>query len=221
MNKKLKYYGQKNLDRYIHKEFIPKPIPDGTFLELGAIDGVVFNNTKFFEDNMGFSKGILIEPYIDAYNKLIKNRPNSYNFNYAIHSTLDEVVILRHWKHHAVTCVKSESTEGFRKRWHRKSKEILVPATTLSSIISRTDIEYIDFWTLDVEGPELECLRSMNWSIPVGLLCIEISRQHEEIDILLRNHGLELIDHRRQGAGGNSFYFNKNYFRKQYFSIEL
>ena len=39
---------------------------NGTFIELGALDGVVYSNTKFFEDQHGWS-GILIEPHKYAF----------------------------------------------------------------------------------------------------------------------------------------------------------
>jgi hypothetical protein len=32
----------------------------GTFVELGALDGVLFSNTKFYEDTLGWT-GVLIE----------------------------------------------------------------------------------------------------------------------------------------------------------------
>ena len=211
----MRYYGQRDLDKYIHDNFIKKPVENGTFLELGAIDGIKFNTTKFFEDEMGFDKGILIEPIPDSYKNLIKNRPKCYNFNYAIHPKLEEVVFWQS-EQNAVGCIKDGCTEEFKKRWHNNPVEIKVPANTLSNIISKTDIKYIDLFILDVEGFEFPALQSMNWSIPVGLLCVEMNHQKGEINTLLGGLDFKIVGNH----GHNYFYFNSNYYRKDIFEIK-
>lgn len=51
----MKYYGLKtkkdpiHLDQHIHEKYITSRFENGSFLELGAIDGVKYSNTKFFE----------------------------------------------------------------------------------------------------------------------------------------------------------------------------
>jgi len=45
------FYSQQGEDIYIYNNFINKICPDGLFVELGAMDGIVYSNTKFFEDN--------------------------------------------------------------------------------------------------------------------------------------------------------------------------
>jgi hypothetical protein len=49
------FYSQQGEDIYIYNNFINKIVPDGTFIELGAMDGVIYSNTKFFEDTLKFS----------------------------------------------------------------------------------------------------------------------------------------------------------------------
>ena len=44
---------------------------------MGALDGIKYSNTKFFEELLNWT-GILIEPNPVMFNKLIKNRPNNY-----------------------------------------------------------------------------------------------------------------------------------------------
>ena len=79
------FYSQQGEDVYIYKNFINKVSPDGVFVELGAMDGIRYSNTKFFEDELKMS-GTLIEP-TNQYFSLIfgnclgivwefKNRPN-------------------------------------------------------------------------------------------------------------------------------------------------
>ena len=209
----MKYYGQSGLDEYIHKNFIKSPVKDGTFLELGALDGIRFSNTKFFEDNMGFDKGVLIEPDRQSFDKLVSNRPNCECFNYAIHSSLNKVNLLT-TKERAVCVIDDIATDELKKRWHKKTRKVPVPAAKLSWILEKSNLEYIDFWSLDVEGAELECLLSMNWELPVGLLCIEINQHEDEIDNILTHNGLTLAGLHEQGTHVvNRIYINNKYFR--------
>jgi len=222
----MKYYGQNKLDQYIHENWIRKPFKDGTFLELGAIDGVKFSNTKFFEDNMGFNKGVLIEPDPNAFKRLVKMRPNCQCFNYAVHNTLSEINFLQS-NENAVGCIETSAEKPFKERWHKNSNKLSLPAKKLSSILSETDIKYIDFWSLDVEGAELECLKSMDWNIPIGLLCIEIkdtkydNPDEEKIRQILKDKNFTLVGEHRQGGSLtviNNIFLNKEYFRINLFN---
>lgn len=216
----MKYYGQDGLDKYIHQNFLPKPFIDGTFLELGAIDGIRFSNTKFFEDNMGFNKGILIEPDPISFQRLVKNRPNCQCFNVAIHSSQKEVVFLQS-PSNAVGCVENIASIDFKNKAHQNSRKVTLLATTLASILKQSKLQYIDFFSLDVEGSEFESLKSWNWEIPIGLLCIEITQDREKIENILHENGLTLINKLKQGGIFNYFYFNKNYFRKHFFTSKF
>ena len=156
------YYGQHDIDKTIHSKYIKKPVKNGSFLELGAIDGIRFSNTKFFEDHMGFNSGVLIEPVKELYQHLIKNRPKCFCFNKAIHSNLKHVSFLQ-GDVNAVGCIEDVATDTFKNKWHKNSKTVELPAARLDEILELTNLEYIDFWSLDVEGSEVEALNSMNW----------------------------------------------------------
>uniref|UniRef100_A0A6C0HAN4 Methyltransferase FkbM domain-containing protein n=1 Tax=viral metagenome TaxID=1070528 RepID=A0A6C0HAN4_9ZZZZ len=86
------FYSQQGEDIYIYNNFINKIVPDGTFIELGAVDGVIYSNTKFFEDKLKFS-GTLIEP-TNQYANLIQNRPNCNCYNVAVNYTNEKVKFL-------------------------------------------------------------------------------------------------------------------------------
>ena len=72
-----KYYSQYGEDKIIEKYFEKKNIKNGIFFEMGAGDGILYSNTKFFTDN-GWS-GLLIEPDVNEFNKLKKNYTNNEN----------------------------------------------------------------------------------------------------------------------------------------------
>jgi FkbM family methyltransferase len=223
----MRYYGQKTkhenefLDKYVHQKFIKNKFTNGSFLEMGAVNGVQLSNTKFFEDNMGFNQGVLIEADPEPFKTLQSNRPNCECFNYAVHSEKKEVEFLTH-KNPVLGCVNHEESKFHRDTFHEhkrgegKSFKKILPAERLDVILRKTKIKYIDFWSLDVEGSELQCFNSMDWSIPVGLICVESTANTDAIHNIMVEHGFTLIDQR----GGDSFYFNFNYFRRDMFSIE-
>jgi FkbM family methyltransferase len=223
----MRYYGLKTnkqggqLDKYIHENYIREPFNDGSFLEMGAVDGIRLTNTKFFEDNMGFNQGVLIEADPEPFKSLQANRPNCECFNYVVHSKNKEVEFLTH-TNAVLGCVNHEESKRHREIFHEhergkgKSFKKILPAERLDVILSKTKLKYIDFWSLDVEGSELQCLNSMDWSIPVGLVCIENQENQKEIHTIMTDKGFTLI-HQNIMDG---FYFNFKYFRKEMFSIE-
>lgn len=223
-----KYYGWKrptdneSLDQYIHEHYIKNPFYDGTFLELGALNGIDFNNTKFFEDKMGFNRGVLIEPDLKSFIKLVKNRPNCENLNYAVHSEKKSVEFLVSTKAAAINCMAYDECSKIIRdefhnspEWKKYSKLVIIPSERLDTLLQKTKLKYIDLWILDVEGSELECLNSMDWSIPIGLVVVEITSNRKEIHDIMTERGLTLIETRNNH---DSFYFNFNYFRKNLFS---
>jgi hypothetical protein len=65
------YYSQSQQDKFLYEKFF-KDKKDGVFVEIGAYNGIVYSNTKFFEE-LGWS-GICIEPIEDVFKELKKNR---------------------------------------------------------------------------------------------------------------------------------------------------
>src|SRR5579862_1507541 len=58
-------------------------IKNGTFIEVGAFDGLRFSNTKLLEELCGWT-GILIEPSENLFQKLRDNRPTARCFQCAL-----------------------------------------------------------------------------------------------------------------------------------------
>ena len=70
------YYSQYQEDVFLNDRYF-KNKRNGTYIELGALDGIFYSNTKFFEDQFGWS-GILIEPHPIICESLKNNRPNNF-----------------------------------------------------------------------------------------------------------------------------------------------
>ena len=63
---------------------------DGFFVEIGADDGVQFSNTHLLENEYGW-KGICVEPSINTFGNLIKNR-NCKCYNLAVFNKSNEIL---------------------------------------------------------------------------------------------------------------------------------
>ncbi len=222
LEKQKAFYSQFGEDKKIFTHAINQPLFDGTFLELGAHDGVDKSNTKFLEETLGFSRGMLIEPHPLTYEKLVKNRPNCINLNYAIHPTSSSVDLMACGRPEVTTVNDGSAGQEFLDKWHggggKADRVISVKGERLDNLLKKHKFDFLDFWSLDVEGFELSVLKTMDWSIPVGLLCIESYHPcMKECHELLISHGLEyrplvfpdgaVTDH------PNHYYINPSYFR--------
>ena len=197
-------------DMYIYNNFINIHSPDGTFIELGAMDGYSYSNTFFFENTLGF-KGVLIEP-TTQYNTLVQNRPNCKCINVAINYDNKDTLFIGNG-----ACGGLESTMDIkhRNRFHSNiTSGYYVKCSPLSDIINDCNLKYIDLLSIDVEGAELIVLETIDFSIPIYVIVIELDKNNEEKDqqcrdVLLKN-GFK-FDNR---TNINEFWINENYFRK-------
>lgn len=202
------YYGQLGEDEHIHKRYFPS-LRKGVFLEMGALDGLKYSNTKFFEDRLEWT-GVLIEPIPSSFNDLRKNRPNAKSYQVAISKTEGDIEI---YVNDAVSSVKENTTDEFFNGWHKGNVPVIkVPSRRLDSVLHDAGIKRLDFWSLDVEGSEYEALETMDWSIPVYLICIETQtgEYKERCDAILLANGFvfsETLHH-------NEIWINPSHRRK-------
>jgi FkbM family methyltransferase len=188
------YYSQCQEDIFLN-ENIFKNKKNGTYIELGALDGVLYSNTKFFEDSLNW-KGILIEPHPEVFKYLQINRPNNFLFNNLV-SCHTEPLDFRYFvdTHAAVSGVeKTLSQHHFdvyfesNNEWHKSlpQSKISIKPISLTEIVKQTQLTHIDLLSLDVEGHEYEVLLSWNFSIPIDIILIETLGVQPEKDELCR-----------------------------------
>lgn len=128
---------------------------NGVYIELGALDGVSWSNTKWLEDQLGWT-GILIEPSVKGYDACLSNRPNNKAFNCACVSfDHKEDYVMGDFEGHPMS-----SIDGTRLGLAPLNR---VSARTLQSVIDESGYNYIDFLSLDVEGYELNVLKGIDF----------------------------------------------------------
>jgi FkbM family methyltransferase len=171
------YYSQQDEDRILSEKFLN--YKNGFFIELGAMNGLTFSNTLFFERELGWT-GVLIEP-THQFNDLIINRPNCHNFNYAISEIDGDVEFLGDY---ALGGVLSTMHDDHKFGWGLdKEKSYVVKSKPIYDVIKNIEISKVDFFSIDVEGGEYEVLKTFNWEIPVYVILIEMSHDKERNEL--------------------------------------
>lgn len=219
----MNFHEKENPDKipqFIYENYINQKVPDGVFLELGAFDGVIGSNTLFLEKELSFN-GVLIEPVVRNFNSLLNNRPECTNLNLAVLNECSHGEHQIQGKGMQAGLVQSQSKKSqiFNKLDQSPRNQLqYVRTKKLSTILRESKVKYIDFWSLDVEGSESEVLKSMDWHIPVYLICVEMHRfscsktkaNNNASRRVLKRNGFKLHNVR----GRNEFWINKEYFRK-------
>jgi FkbM family methyltransferase len=196
----LNYFGLDNLDQKMEK-FLN--YENGYFVELGANDGIKQSNTLHLEIYHNWH-GVLIEPEIRNYQKLIKNRSRKneffnfgcVGFNYKesklklIYSDLMTTPILSN------SDVGDQFEHASKGKGHFEGENYLfeVSAKTLQEILVTAGApKLIDFMSLDVEGGEMEVLEGIDHnSFRFRYLLIE-SRSPELLTNKLKANGYSLV----------------------------
>lgn len=173
---------------------------NGIYLELGALDGKTFSNTKMFQDFFDW-RGILIEPHPIQYQNLVMNRPNNFLFNDLVSNETEDLKF-RYFdeQYSAVSGVENTlpSTHFSEFFDHHENaglqqNTIMKKPRSLTDIIKSCHMSYIDFMSLDVEGHELEVLLSWDFSVPIHVIMIEMLGKNKEKEdqcrYLLLSHG--------------------------------
>ena len=204
-------YSQQGEDIYMFKHFFNKKVDDGVYVEIGAVNGVTYSNSKFFEDQLGY-KGMLVEAQPSMFKELQQNRPNNILINKAISLSVGPITFLGN-----TPCggIESHMSVNFKQNWHRNSKRYNVETAQFNKLFNVYDIKYIDFITIDVEGGEYDVLNTINFNnVEIYVICIELDGHNTEKDDkcrqMLINNGFNL--HNRLFI--NEFWVNENYSRK-------
>ncbi len=213
-SRNVRFYSQQDEDKYIIQYLLKEKIEDGTYLEIGACDGLIYSNTKTLEEFFGF-QGILIEPQPNYFKNLQRSRNNEKNelYNCAVsNSELEEVEFIGNNPEGGI--VEQINTDLYKYNWNSYK----VKNRKMKDILKHSNFEYIDFMIIDVEGSEMSLLESIDFSFPIFCIIIEAhSNQPEKNKIFgdyLRSKGFIYKERQR----GNEVWINYNYFRKHLFN---
>lgn len=189
------YYSQIGQDAY-YIENIIKHKKHGKFLDVGANDGITESNTYALEKHYEWS-GVCVEANEELCKMCRINRPSSAVYCSVVWSCEEEVVF---------SCPKNGNNLLSRIDnivWNKEyfASEFIDAtaskrqATTINKILG-DDENYFDYFSLDVEGAELDVLKGINWSnTSFGFITVEYgNREHYQnlICYFLNNVGYKI-----------------------------
>lgn len=178
------YYGQNKEDEIIHQLITSKYGNDfkGSFLDLGANDGITLSNSRFFIEN-GWN-GILVEAGKLPYQKLMTTiLPNTIAINCAIGnqngllSFYESTNLLNADDVGLVSSLVADETQRWRKAGVRYV-EYKVECFTWDSFRDKFHLksQNYDIISIDIEGMDYDVLIQMNLEeLECKVLCIEFN----------------------------------------------
>ena len=163
------FYSQDNQDKYLEHNIF-KGFKNGIFVDVGAHDGRSMNNTLYFEENSGW-KGINVEPIQKVYDRLVINRPNSINLNYAVCNYDGETEFIFNSGYTEMISGIKETfdprhmvrLENENNAFGSTTEIITVKTKKLETILDEHSISHIHYLSIDVEGAEFEVIKSINF----------------------------------------------------------
>lgn len=170
---------------------------NGFFIEVGANDGYSQSNTYYLEKILGW-RGILVEAIPGLYEKCIKERKKATCYNFAlVENDFAEHSVIMYFAGLMSSikdcCVGSSYTPPHNSE---ASYAVSVPVRTLESILDEIiscPFE-IDFFSLDVEGYELNVLRGIDLSKYKPKYILVETKRPDQVDRFLRDKKYSLCE---------------------------
>lgn len=175
----MQYYSQIDQDRY-YIEHVINGKRQGRFLDVGAHDGIQTSNTYTLETCLDWT-GICIEANPTLVELCKENRPKSRTVQAAVWSDEREVEFsLPHSGNDFLSRI-----DGIAHNYNyfaadfRESTVLKMRTQTLSGILG-DEPQHFDYFSLDVEGAELEALKGINWDVTsFDFIALEFGYRYE------------------------------------------
>jgi FkbM family methyltransferase len=150
----------------------------GTFLDLGAYDGVELSNTRALME-LGWS-GMCFEPHPEIYKRLKQNCaefPLVLTYEFAVGISNGK------FKLNANDTYYSTLIDSEKDRWNNRYEftDIECSVVDFKTLLRASPFPKFDFISIDCEGLDLEILRQINLDdVKCNMLCVETNGKETE-----------------------------------------
>jgi FkbM family methyltransferase len=202
------FFSQYGQDRYIDEVLFNK-MQNGTFVDIGANDGITLSNTYHFEKELAWS-GIAIEPLPQAFQKLQENRScikvqgciadfDGETQFLAIQGYAEMLSgIIKNYDERHTRRIEDEL-----KEFGGKKEIITVKCYTLQSILKQFSFSKIDYLSIDTEGGEFDILKSIDFrNLDIDVVSVENNYSSLDFLRLMNKFDYKLV----AVAGGDEIY---------------
>ncbi len=173
---------------------------NGTFVDIGANDGVTISNTLYFEKELGWN-GLAVEPLPSIYAKLQQAR-SCKTLNACISKERGKASFIELEGAPNMLSTLESNFSGLTKRrinnnakrHNAKLTKIDVECLPFSEAMEMFSIKNIDFLSIDTEGGELEILKSIDFSKhPTKVISVENNYFKNDIYKYLESKGFSYV----------------------------
>lgn len=204
----MKYFSQSKQDVYLDTKIF-KGRMGGTFVDIGAHDGLTLSNTFFFEKYRSW-KGICVEPIPDRFRELEKNR-SCVKVNGCIAERNEKRKFLKIEGYaEMLSGLVDEYHSNHQNRIEKELKEhggtkseIEVQCFVLSDLLEKHNMLSVDYCSIDTEGNELSILKSIDFEkVTIDVFTVENVYDTDEILNFMKSKNYKLISR----LGGDDVY---------------
>ena len=166
-------YSQANQSSYVDTSLNHRQ--NGFYVECGAFNGIKFSNTLFFEVSRQWS-GLLIEANQGAFNELMGLHRKAYALNACLSPSNEpqNMTFRSSGFLGGLTGFMDASHKRAVNKFDKTMNLYQIQCFPLALIMQAMGISHIDYFSLDVEGPELEILQTIPWDhLTLDILTVE------------------------------------------------
>lgn len=165
--------GQAEQDRFVISYF--QEMRGGTYIDIGANDGVTFSNTYILDKHFGWS-GLLVEPQRDHLPSLLANRSrdnflvNACVYNKTYMTKFIQVRSSSIWKESHGFGEDMLSGNADAWRWtgaimDHAYTETSVPCFHVQELLRAYNLTHVDYLSIDAEGADKEIVYAIDWTV--------------------------------------------------------
>ena len=204
-----KFSSQSGQDKIIKNSFF-RSKKNGFFVEIGAFDGIEGSNCLHFEKSMNWD-GIAIEPSKIQFEKLSKNR-NCKVLNTAISPTEKDVEFMEVIE--GLTQMSGINDDNYSAKSiieNNKSTKFNKNKIKTSTFGKSILIKEIDYLSIDIEGAELDVLKSINFQEYIIKVISVENNNPEKINFnsFLKENNFSFFDR----VGQDEIFYNNEFFK--------
>lgn len=214
------YYGQYQQDKLINEAFF-QDMQGGVFIDIGAHNGVTFNNTLFFEKDLGWT-GLCIEPIPEVFQQLSANRKCKCVQGCISNSAKHQLFFRA-----ATPAINSEMLSGLVKtydpiHYQRLVTEVAqtggqlqvltVNCFVLNDLLKHNNINHVNYLSIDTEGSEYKILKSIDYNqFLIDVISVDDAYYDSRLIPLMEEKGFKLFKRVNQDLIFINKSFKKNH----------
>lgn len=207
------YYSQCNQDKFVYENYFHS-LTNGTFVDIGAHNGITYSNSFFFENELGW-RGLCVEPNPEVFDELKKNRscisvngcvtnksgPGKFLMVTGYAEMLSGLIDKFDPQH--IERIKSEiAAHG------GTCKVIDVNCYLLNDLLEMYGVPHINFLSIDTEGGEFDIIQSIDYNrFKIDVITLEDNYGDGRFIPFLREKGFIFIGKYHQ----HLFFVNKDF----------